>query len=185
MARDITSGMTTQVTADTLEPIFLMDFDFATGPLSFWTGSGDLVWNSTTYTGSGDVLQFGAVEENAGLKATGVAFTLTGVNAALVSIAQNDDFQGRDCSLRIAVLSGGSIVADPYLLFTGYMDTMAIDDSGETASFQLSVENRLVALERANKHLYTPERQKLDYPDDLGFDQVTELQDKSLKWGTG
>ena len=51
MARGITSGLNTEVTASELEPIFLVDLEFDSGALYFWNGVRPLTYNSNEYIG--------------------------------------------------------------------------------------------------------------------------------------
>ena len=183
MARSLTGGLTTEVTASSLTPIFLMEASFST-PLRLWTGIGDLVWDSKTWTGSGDLVGISTIEETAQLKAPAVTFTLSGIPSSLISLALTEDYQGRDCKVYLAALtSSGAVVSDPYLIFQGLMDVMEMTEDGSNALFKLTVENQLVALERSNVHYYTSQRQKLDYSADEGFDLVVSLQDKEVVWG--
>ena len=75
------------------------------------------------------------------------------------------------------------MVADPYLVFDGRMDVMTIDDSGSTATVSLSVESRLIDLERPRLRRYTPEDQKTNFPNDTGMDFVPTIQNVAIQWG--
>ena len=63
------------------------------------------------------------------------------------------------------------------------MDVMSIDEGTETVSINLSVESRLIDLEKPSNKRYTSEEQKAVYPDDLGLDFVVDLQDMPIAWG--
>jgi hypothetical protein len=63
------------------------------------------------------------------------------------------------------------------------MDTMGIEDSGDTANIGLTAESRLIDLERSRERRYTSEDQKIDYPNDKGLEFIADLQDKEIVWG--
>ena len=63
------------------------------------------------------------------------------------------------------------------------MDQMNIEESGETSTIQLLVENKLVDLERARVARFTSGYQKSIYAGDLGLDFIEDLQDKTIVWG--
>ena len=69
------------------------------------------------------------------------------------------------------------------------MDQMTIQDSGETATISLTVESRLITLERANVRRYTAKSHEAVRTakgltgSDTFFDWVTQLQDKQIVWG--
>jgi len=60
---------------------------------------------------------------------------------------------------------------------------MVISDSGQSAEIAISVENRLIEFERTRVRRNTAEDQKIDYPNDKGFEFVTEIQEKDIVWG--
>jgi hypothetical protein len=63
------------------------------------------------------------------------------------------------------------------------MDTMRIEDSGDTASITVQAESRFIELERTHERRYTDQDQQQLYPGDLGLEYVAGLQDKEIAWG--
>ena len=63
------------------------------------------------------------------------------------------------------------------------MDQMNIDEGPNTSTITLTVESKLVALERPAGTRYTSAYQKSVYPGDLGMDFIEDLQDKEIIWG--
>ena len=64
---------------------------------------------------------------------------------------------------------------------------MTVQESVETAVITVSVENRLIDLEKPRVRRYTPEDQKIDLPfnvRDNGFDEVASVQNKEIIWGS-
>tara|TARA_R100001015_G_C4452043_1_gene41879 strand:- start:255 stop:521 length:267 start_codon:yes stop_codon:yes gene_type:complete len=82
-------------------------------------------------------------------------------------------------------MSTGIVIYQPYTIFDGFMDIMRLNDSGGTANISVSCESQLIALERPNTRRYTPEDQKIDFPDDKGLEYVAGLQDDEIIWGRG
>jgi len=60
---------------------------------------------------------------------------------------------------------------------------MVINDGSETATIQVTVENRLIEFERTRVRRYTAEDQKIDYPNDKGLEFVAEMAEKEIVWG--
>jgi len=60
---------------------------------------------------------------------------------------------------------------------------MTINEAGDSSSINLTVENKLIQLDRARVRRFTDNDQKIDYPDDEGFSFVTKIQDKEIVWG--
>lgn len=188
MARDLATGMTAEVQKSRLYPVMLVKLAFDSGDLNLWDGLGDLVFDGDTYTGAGDLIGVGEIRETATTEAASTTLTLSGVPASLIATALTESYQGRTAKIWLAAVEdgAGSLLADASKpLFVGLMDVMEMAEDGETATFSLTIENRLAALERPNKLLYTPEYQKALVAGDKGFDSVAALQEAEIVWGRG
>lgn len=186
MARSITSGMISAITAQQLSPFFLIEADFDSGALNLWTGIGDLSYGGKTYTGTGEILNLSATKETKNIEATGVTVTLSGLDTSIIALAMNEPYQDRPARFYLGALdSAGAVIASPLLVFEGRMDVMPIENNGETSSVSMTVENILVDLNRPNPWNYTPEDQEIYFVGDTGFDRVTGLQEKDIVLGGG
>jgi hypothetical protein len=142
------------------------------------------MYTSQTYVGAGDLLKISEIQETADLQANGANVTLSGCNATLINLAQNEDYQGRLMTISLGAFDGsGNVIASPAVLFTGFMDVMTISDGGQFSSINVSVENKLIAFERAYVRRYTDNDQKIEYPTDDGFEYVTSIQELEIIWG--
>lgn len=184
MSRSLTTAMKSAVTADLVRPITLMQCAFDSGNLNLWSGIGNLTVDSVDYVGAGTLLQVSEISESAELQANGLNVTLSGVTDPLISKARDEDYQGRELKVLLgAIDANGNVTADPVTVFSGFMDTMVINDGSESATIQVTVENRLIEFERTRGRRYTAEDQKIDYPNDKGLEFVAEMQEKEIIWG--
>ena len=188
MSRTLTSGMTTVTTADVVRPAYFvrMIFDSGESPnvLNLWNGVGDLAFGGNTYTGVGDLLAISQITETADIQATGINVSLTGVKSSFIVIAKDHDYQGRALTVSLGAFdASGSLIADPVIVFSGFMDTMTISENGAYSTISISVENKLIAFERSKIRRYTAEDQKIDHPTDKGFEFVTAIVQKDIIWG--
>jgi len=183
MTRSITTALNNQLIASELSPFLAIKLLFDSGTIRFWTGYGDISFGSETYLGTGNLLGFSTVEETSEIAARGAKITLDGIDTTLVSLALTESYQGRQGLIYLGALSSQAVVADPVLIFDGRMDVMAIEDNGDTVNISLSLESRLIDLERSRVRRYTTEDQKINFPNDRGFDYVADLTDKVVNWG--
>ena len=186
MTRTLPSSITALLSDATIEPYYAVDLDFPSADLRLWTGYGDRTINSATYLGSGDLMKIDGLEEAADLSSRGTTLTFSGVPSNLVSYALTEHYQGHLCT----VYWGLKSVSDVVEIFSGYMDQMTIQDDGESAVIQLSVESRLITLERPNIRRYTQAShdavigtEGYSNTTDTFFKWVTQLQDKQVPWG--
>lgn len=186
MARDVTAAVAAQLAAFDQISIYLARFEFDSGTLRFWSGYGDLSWNSETWTGGGKLVSFTPVRETREIQSAQMAFQLDGVDAAIVSIAMNENYQDRPMALYRGCLDNtGAIVANPFVIFAGRMDIMDIVDDGETATITITCENRNVDFEKTPGGTYTHEDQQSRYSGDKFFEFQAGLRDRKLRWGYG
>jgi len=184
MSRNITTAFNNILESDNLSPFLAVDLAFDGGNFVAWTGYGNITFFGTTFVGSGDFLNVSQISETADIQANGINITLSGIPSDLISSALNETYQGRPAKLYLGLLdANGAVVSDPYLVFSGRMDTMGIEDSGDTANIGLTAESRLIDLERSRERRYTSEDQKIDYPNDKGLEFIADLQDKEIVWG--
>ena len=183
MSRTVPAALLTALDGDEVEVFYAVDLAFDSGNMRLWTGYGDKTINSQTYTGTGDLLTIDGLEEASDLSARGTTLTLNGLDSSIISYALTEEYQGRLVTIYWGV--GNNTVE----VFSGYMDKMTIQDAAESATISLTVESRLIALERPNIRRYTRESHagvrtaKGLSGSDTFFDWVTKLQDKQIVWG--
>lgn len=185
MSRDLPLDMATAVATTGSVPYslhLLAEFRFDSQTIGMWTGVGNLVYNSMIFVGGGNLVGVGAYEETQDLQAKGMVFTLSGVPLSLISIAENEPYQGRAMRLHLALLNPDRTINSAYRLFSGIMDTMDIKEGAETATIQLACESVLMLLKRTKERRYTDEDQKARFPADNGLSFIAQLQDKELVW---
>lgn len=178
MARTLPTGLTSVLGDKELDVYYAVEFNFTSSPIRIWTGYGDKTIYTNTYTGSGDLMSISGLEEVADLSAKSITIGLSAISSSIVSLALQEPYQNRECTVYLGIND-----LAPLEVFSGYMNTMNITDEGETSSIQLTVDSKLVRLERASNWRYTNENHKARYPNDTFFSYVTDLQDKQVVWG--
>lgn len=190
MSREVAQAILNALSDDSVEVFYAVDLDFDSGNLRLWTGYGNKTINSQTYVGTGDLLQIDGLEETSDLSATNTTLVLNGLDSTILTYALTEEYQGRLVTIYWG-LNNNTVE-----VFSGYMDQMRILDSGDTSTIELTVESRLITLERPNARRYTAEshaavrlRKWLDDGNsgtpaaDTFFDWTTKLQDKQIVWG--
>ena len=184
MSRVLSNAMKEMAVAKVVRPIFLVRMVFDSSQLNIWSGVGDISFDSVTYTGLGDLLSISDIKETSDISATGINVSLSGVKSSLIAIAKDQDYQGRELTVRLGAFNeSGSLIADPVIIFSGFMDTMTIAEAGTYSTISIAVENKIVAFERSKVRRYTAEDQKIDHPTDKGFEFVTSIVQKQIIWG--
>ena len=176
--------MQSAVTADLVRPIILVQCAFDSGNLNLWNGVGNLTVSSVDYVGAGTLLNIGQIAETSELQANGITVTLSGITDPLLAKARDEDYQGRELKVLLGAMDASNgVISTPVNVFSGFMDTMVINDSSETATIQIAVENRLIGFERTRVRRYTSEDQLIDFPNDKGLEFVADMAEKEIVWG--
>ena len=197
MARSNISNILSKLDDAEVSPFYAVELFFDTETLRVWTGFGDITVNSggiNTYNGLGEIISISDVEESQDISAKGVNLTLSGIPSNLLVHALSTPYQGRLCNIHFGFIDWSSPANQSgMLVFTGYLDTMVIEEGAETSTIITSVESRLIDLERPRNRRYTSESQKkrntsalpTNTTGDLAFDFVESLQNQRLQWGGG
>ena len=205
MSRDLSTITIENIEANVVYPFFATELQFDSNIIRMWTGQGTLVLaDGTQWIGLGQLLSISSVEETSEMAVKGASISLSGIPSELLSLALSEPYQGRVAKIYFGTFQQGSILQESasYILlqngsrinlesmstgfnelFSGYMDQMNIEESGETSTIQMAIENKLIDLERARVARFTSGYQKSIYPSDLGLDFIEDLQDKRISWG--
>ena len=166
-----------------IRPFFAVDLLFDT-PQYYWTGLGDLTVAGVTYGGAGNLLNISALPETSEIKAANATISLSGINGALLSTALQTQYHGRLARVKFGLGDPVALVE----IFVGYMDQMTIEEGPDSCTISLSLESRLVDLERPRPIRFTTESQRMRFPNktpDKAFEFINDLQTKPLMWGRG
>ena len=205
MSRDLSTGVSDALEDDVIYPFTAVELQFDGGNvIRLWTGVGTLVFQGNSWTGAGELLDISSIEETAEIAAKGATITLSGVPSSVLSLALSEPYQGRIGKVYLGLfktafllkestdfilLEGGDKInlesQDTSLteVFSGFMDRMTIDEQADSSTIGLSLENKLVTLERVRTARYTNEFQKSIDNTDRGLEYVESIQLKDFVWG--
>lgn len=179
MTRTVPAALLTALSQSEVEPYYAVELDFDSTPLRLWTGYGDLTIGGSSYTGTGSLLTIDGLEEANDLSAKGITLTLSGISSSIVSLALQEPYQRRTAKIYF----GTRDTTVPIEAFSGFMNTMSIQDGGDTSTITLTVDSKLVALERSSNRRYTHENHTARHSGDTFFSFVSQLQDRDVVWG--
>lgn len=184
MARALTAGMLAEIATGVVKPLIMYEGEFSGGTVRLFTGYGTLSWNGFDWTGDSGMLRISNVQEVSELQAVNFTVSLNGQVSALASIALAQVRRGKPGSVWLGLLNNsGALITDPYLCFKGRADKPDIVPDPNEAVIAVAYESRLIVATKTKSRRYTSEDQKIDYPNDLGFDYVPSLQDTVFTWG--
>ncbi len=123
MTRVLTTGVLTAIAAQGSELIHLLEMNFSGGAVRLTTGPNDVTVGGDLFVATGSAMTFEGVQETAKVTAQSVRMTLDGVSQTAVNALLAEDYIGRLAKLwRAHIDSAGLVIADPVLLFQGFMN---------------------------------------------------------------
>lgn len=185
MSRGLSATITTELAKAGIQVAFLVEINVLSGPIRVWSGYGTLNYATFDWYGVGTLGKISAMPETSQVQAQGCTLTLSGIPSDMLGYALTEIRQGKTANIWLAFLDTAGAVLDVSAAYAGRVDACSISEGGDTSSITLSIENELITLQRPRVRYYTPDDQKMDYPDDQGFDFVAALQELNLVWGQG
>jgi hypothetical protein len=188
VSRELTSGFINETLAAVSRPILLFEGEFNAQWVRLWNGMSDLTYTqdgqSVTYYGNGWMQSISGGEDKAEMVNSTISIGLSGVPEDLISMMLSAK-QNAKGNFRIGFLNtSGAVIADPYLFFSGRLDTVSIYESPEAPTVTINYSSALNDTERARNYKYTQETQMLFYPSDKGFEFVQNIADqRTIFWG--
>jgi hypothetical protein len=116
--------------------------------------------------------------------AQGLRIQISGVPASAIAIALGEVVQGRTATLRLALLDATRTLQVDANVWSGYMDTLSVDDQTGQATVEIAIEHKMATWDRARPRLYTDAQQQALFPGDRGLEYVADLENATLVWPT-
>lgn len=183
MPRNLTEDFKAATEQGTIRVAVLSEFEFDEGALRLWAGYGPLDWDGKTFNGAGTLLSFSPAQETQKLEATSGSWELSGAPDDVVAAALSSDYSGRRCRMWLALFDASwQLISAPMRRFSGKMDTMPILDDPQKPIIRLTAENDLDRLTQSRERRWTHEEQQIDYPGDMFFEFVAQMQDRVIVW---
>lgn len=167
-------------------PFIAVDFDFPSGHVRLWTGTGNIVLGGNTYLGMGELVRVSSAPERANLVVERKTYQLSGaqVDPAVVPEAEIDASFGRSVTEYLGFLNPGTglLAAEPEINFEGEISNIRRVDGREPV-IEVNADSRLALLDQVDGWRYTHEHQQEFYAGDNGFNQAANLDLKEVLWG--
>jgi hypothetical protein len=166
-----------------------VDFDFPSGHVRLWTGSGLITLSGSDYLGIGDLGRVSPTVDRSNLTVERKTYQLQGaiVDPALVSEADIDDSFGRAVVEYLGFLNNDThqLLATPEINFEGEISNIRRVD-GPEPMIEVNADSRLIMLDQNDGWRYTHQHQIEFFPAlplDLGFNEMPKLDTREVLWG--
>ena len=178
--RNVDAGALANLTAKHVVMFPLVEMQLATGTLYVAGLPHQIDWNGHTWLadkGLGSIEPF----TESSSEISGCAFTLSGIPSSTVSLVLTENVRGRPVIVRNATLSGAVLSVDDSA-WTGQLDTLALQDNGETSIVRVTAESRLAYWQTPRPVNFSHAEQQLVDPTDTFYSRMTQMAEVTLVW---
>ena len=185
MSRSLTTAVeNASEAAEIAAVVLLAKLEYDGGTSFVNTGVSTITYDGDDYLGVGDFGGMSGVNETSEVQESSVTLTLSGVDSGLISVAFNEDYQGRPATLYMGFLDGDhALIDDPVIIFKGRMDTQNISIQGGTGTISLTVISAQAGILKSIERRYNNQSQQSLYTGDLGMEFVSQAKEKPVTWG--
>jgi len=186
MSRGLTTAVKNELATGSIKPVHLIHLNFST-PLYLTDCSFDLTSSisgtSRTYTASGHILGLSNTQEGTEPIKNSLTLNLSGVDQTYISIALNENIINDTVQIFRGFLnSTNGLIADPFLLYEGFIDQYSIEDDTSTAGIGLSITSHWGNFEKVSGRRTTDNSQQRFFSGDKGF-EFSALTVQDIRWG--
>ena len=186
MTRSLTSAVKTELATNDIRPVHLITLGFGT-PVNITDCSFSLTssvsGSSVTYSASDFILGISNHTEETDITKSSVSISLSGADQTFISTVLNENVVNDSVDIFRGFLDdSNSLIADPFLLYRGKIDSFDIGESDKDSQVNLSIVSNWADFEKKNGRKTNNTSQQRFFSGDVGMDFASQtVQD--IKWG--
>ena len=182
MARGLTTAVKTEIATNQLNPITLVFLGIGSGS-RFTDHYKDISYDSNTYTASSLLLGISDVSESSSVAVDSMTVVFTGADQTIISLLLNNDYMDKEAEVYKGFLDDNqTLIADPFLLFKGRIESFAIDEDSNSSQVSVSIASHWSDFEKEKGRKTNTNSQQLFFSSDVGFDFASQSV-RDIKWG--
>jgi hypothetical protein len=181
--RTLSADTLAALSAPTVGLATLVLMEFPTATIALNTTNMTLVWDGVEYLGAAGLGTISQIDDSPG-ETKGLSLEIAGVRPEAISLALDDAavVQGTPLTIRTAIINAAGVIVDAPIDWVGRLDTMSIEDKGDSCAIQVTAESSAVDLLRGSPLTYSDSDQQSLAPGDSFFDQVVPQAGQPVVW---
>ena len=186
MTRALTTAIKNELATNDIRPIHLITIGFST-PINITDCSFPLTssvsGSSVTYSASDFILGISNHTEETDITKSTVSINLSGADQTFISTVLNENVINDSVNIYRGLLADdNSLIADPFLLYQGNIESFEIQEKEKDSIVGLSIVSHWADFDKKNGRKTNNTSQQRFFSTDVGMDFASEtVQD--IKWG--
>ena len=186
MTRSLTTAVKTHLATNEIKPVHLVTVGFST-PVNItdciFNITSSVSGSSVTYSSSRFIINRPSFTEQTDLSKSSLSLLLSGADQTYISVVLNENIVNDSVSIFRGFLdSNNAMIADPFLLYKGTIDTFAISETDEDSTVNLTIVSHWADFNKENGRRTNNNSQQRFFSTDVGMDFSSETV-KDIKWG--
>jgi hypothetical protein len=186
MTRSLTTAIKNELATNNITPVHLITINFST-PVNITDSSFSLTssvsGSSVTYSASDFIMGMSNFTEETDITKTSLTISLSGADQTFISTVLNENVINDAVNIYRGFLDNtNNLIADPFLLYDGQIDSFSISESETNSTVSLAVVSHWADFEKTSGRKTNNNSQQRFFSADVGMDFSSEtVQD--IKWG--
>ena len=186
MTRSLSTAIKNELATNDIRPVHLITFGFST-PVNItdcsFTMTSSVSGSSVTYSASSFIMGLSNFSEEVDITKTTLNIGLSGADQTFISTALNENVVNDSVTIFRGFLNDtNTLIADPFLLYKGTIDTFEISEQGKDSNIIFKVVSHWADFDKTNGRKTNNTSQQRFFSTDVGMDYSSEtVQD--IKWG--
>jgi len=182
MTRTLTTAVKNELATDSLQPITLVYINVGTG-FRFTDHYKDITYDSNTYSASSLFTRLSSVTESSEIEVSNITLSFSGADQTIISLFLSNSYMEKEAEVYKGLLNTSeAVIADPFLLFKGRIESFSIDESINQSNANIVVASHWSDFSKIEGRKTNTGSQQIHFSTDLGFELASQtVQD--IKWG--
>ena len=186
MTRSLSTAVKNHLATNEIKPVHLITIGFGT-PQNITDCVHDLTssisGSSVTYSSSKFLVSYPEVSEETDISKSSISIALSGADKTYISIVLAENVVNDSVTIYRAFLdANNAIIADPFLLYKGTIETYSINETEDSSALILNVVSHWADFEKKSGRKTNNTSQQRFFSTDKGMEFSSETV-LDIKWG--
>lgn len=182
----LSAGQQTELEKPVTRVVCFFELQLSSGTQRISTFNQPITWGGYTWSGLGQFINMSQVQEEEGSETKSINLTVVAAETSWLALAVGpvEEYRGLPIKIYMCPLDAAfKLVGTPVQVWRGIMDTVvvSVDENGE-GGVNIKCETSAFGLKRRPIYRINAAQQKQVYPNDTGFDYLTDLIANPQRW---
>ena len=182
MSRSLSSTLLTQLANPTNTICFLAEINTST-VFRITDNQFDVVYDSNTYTSSGEIISVSTTPETGELKVEETSIELSNINSTFISVFDDQNYIDNSVNIYLGFFDSNDAFIDALTYFSGNIKNVEVSESKNDSKIILTCANHWANWNLKKGRHFTDESQQRAFSNDKGL-EFAHITKQNVRWGS-